>query len=98
MIEIFSHNTDTHLDINRLHELPFLNLTESELVELSFSSNTKCLCSINRSKSKLSLLPRLQVTESTSKIAFLSHKFGFSNSKFSAQKCVQMPTLHTENY
>ena len=42
-------------------------------MELSFNSNTKCICSTNISKSKLSLLPRLEITESTSKIPFLSH-------------------------
>ena len=42
-------------------------------MELSFNSNTKCLCSTNISKSKLSLLPRLEITESTSNIPFLSH-------------------------
>ena len=50
---------------------PYINLTDSELLNLTFNSNTECLCSSFISKTKLDLLPKLELTETTSKIPFL---------------------------
>ena len=50
---------------------PFINLTDSGLIGLTFNLNTECLCSTFISKSKLDHLPKLEITESSSKIPFL---------------------------
>ena len=51
---------------------PFQSLSDSDLIHLSFNSNTDCLCSDQISKTKLSLLPRFDNVAAVSKVPHLS--------------------------
>ena len=72
----------------RLDTFPFSNINNTELIELSFNSNTACLCSKQLSNLKLNSLPRLDILSSINSIPHL----------FDLDADVQLPTQTNFKY
>ena len=51
---------------------PFHNLTNAEILDLSFNSSTDCLCSAQLARAKLDLLPRFDILATVSNVPHLS--------------------------
>ena len=51
---------------------PFQNLTNAEILDLSFNSNTDCLCSAKLARAKLDSLPRFDILATVSNVPHLS--------------------------